>query len=79
MDEGLGDLKAALRADRDLIKSIRDTQSDHTKRLTRLETGQDKLHERLAAVEGTLTTVHDGIHVIRDLLTGKIEQENPEG
>jgi chromosome segregation ATPase len=92
MDGDLGDMKAALGVHKDLLQSLHDTQQDHTKRLTRLETGQDKLHERLGAVEGrlgavegrlgavesTLTIVHAGVDAIQGLLTRNIEQENPE-
>ena len=59
MDEDLGTLGAKI----GLIQAISVTQSDHTARLTRLETGQDELRTKV-------DLVYVGVEAIQTLLTG---------
>jgi hypothetical protein len=65
MDEDMGNLKAELGAHKRLIKAIRATQSDHTKRLTKLETGLDELRQEVRTGFGR---VQVGVEAIRDML-----------
>ena len=78
MDEDMGDLKAEFGIQKKLIEAVRDTQSDHTKRLTALETGVQEtkarvgaVEARLGVVEATLKKVHVGVDAILALLGGK--------
>ncbi len=75
------DLSGA-RAERNVLQSLHDTQSDHTKRLTRLETKMDAVEGRLGAVEGqleavktTLKTVHAGVDLINSKLDSLIRDD----
>lgn len=68
-----------MRADRNMLQALHDTQSEHTERFTGLETKMDAVEGRLGAVEGrlgavesTLKTVHAGIKVITDKLDALI-------
>jgi chromosome segregation ATPase len=63
MDEDLGTLSAKFGAQERLIQAISESQSDHTARLTRLETGQDELRTKL-------DLVHVGVETIQLLLRG---------
>lgn len=58
MDEDL----SHLHVERNMLQALHDTQGDHTKRLTSLETKMD-------AVKGTLDEVHAGV----DLITRKLD------
>jgi septal ring factor EnvC (AmiA/AmiB activator) len=69
MDEYLGNLKAELGAHKRLIQSIHDTQSDHTARLERLETGQKELRTGLGRVQV-------GVEAIRDMLDRTLNRDN---
>jgi predicted nuclease with TOPRIM domain len=76
MDEDL----TSLHVTRDLLQSLHDTQSDHTGRLTKLETGQEELKTRLervegrlGVVEGTLQKVHVGVQLVHDKLDRLID------
>ena len=72
MDEDLGNQKAGLGAHKRLIQSIHDTQSDHTARLTRLETGLDELRQEVGElqqeVQAGFGRVLVGVEAIRDML-----------
>jgi chromosome segregation ATPase len=70
MDEDMGTLSAKFGAQERLIQAVAQTQSehtallrDHTKRLTRLEVGQEELQTKL-------DRVHVGVEAIHTLLTG---------
>jgi hypothetical protein len=63
MDEDMGTLSAKFGVQEKLIQAISLTQSDHTKRLTRLEVGQEELQTKL-------DRVHVGVEAIHTLLTG---------
>ena len=51
MDNDMSDLSVKFDAQEKLLKALRETQSDHTKRLTRLEAGQAKLEAGQAKLE----------------------------
>jgi peptidoglycan hydrolase CwlO-like protein len=51
MDKDMSDLSVKFDAQEKLLKALRETQSDHTKRLTRLEAGQAKLEAGQAKLE----------------------------
>ena len=68
VDEDVSKVQAEFRAQRGLLQALHDTQSDHTRRLTRLESGQRELNATLTSVEGTLQKVHVGVQAIHDKL-----------
>jgi len=79
MDEDL----TRLHVTRDMLQSLHDTQSDHTRRLTKLEDGQQRLENgqqelkvRLEKVEGTLQKVHVGVQLIQGSLDKLIKAED---
>jgi len=66
-----------LHVTRDMLQSLHDTQSDHTRRLTTLEDGQQELKVRLEKVEGRLGVVEgklDKVHVGVQLIVGKLDR-----
>lgn len=63
MDEDMGNLKAEWGAHKKIIQAIADTQSDHTRRLTKLETGVEELRTGLGKVQA-------GVKMIITLLGG---------
>lgn len=78
MDEDL----SSLHVTRKMLQSLHDTQSDHTRRLTKLEDGQEELKTRLGdvegrlgKVEGTLQKVHVGVQLIHEKLDRVIDAE----
>jgi hypothetical protein len=54
MDEDL----IGLHVERKLLQSLHDTQSDHTRRLTKLETGQEELKATLQEVRVGVRLIH---------------------
>jgi chromosome segregation ATPase len=82
MDEDMSKVQAEFRAQRGLLQALRDTQSDHTRRLTTIEgkllnvegrlgnvEGRlGNVEGRLENVEGTLHKVHTGVEAIREML-----------
>ena len=64
MDEELSGLKAQKK----MLQALIDTQSDHTKRLTRVEDRLGSVENRLGSVEEEIGTVRIGVHAILDLL-----------
>jgi hypothetical protein len=85
MDKDMGTLSAKFGAQERLIQAMSATQSDHTARLTRLETGLGQVEGRLGLVEGRLglvegklDLVHVGVQAIHTLLTGLSADETHE-
>jgi chromosome segregation ATPase len=68
MDSDLGEMKATLIAHKHSLQALHDTQSDHTMRLTRIET-------RVGNIEQGLGDVRVGVHAILDLLNTHFAQE----
>jgi len=75
MDSDLGDIKATQAAHTRSLQALHDTQSDHTRRLTRVEDRLGSVEGRLGSVEGRLGSVEEqladvriGVHAILDLL-----------
>ena len=64
MDEELSGLKVQKK----MLQALIDTQSDHTKRLTRVEDRLGSVEDRLGSVEEEIGTVRIGVHAILDLL-----------
>jgi len=82
MDSDLGDVKATLNAHTGSLQALHDTQSDHTRRLTRIEDRlgnvEDRLgnvEDRLGNVEEQLGTVRVGVHAILDLLDAHLARK----
>jgi hypothetical protein len=65
----MGEDLTRLHVERDLLQALHDTQSDHTRLLTKLETGQEELRQELR-------TVHIGVEVIRDLLNRNLSGDS---
>jgi chromosome segregation ATPase len=82
MDSDLGEMKATLIAHKHSLQALHDTQSDHTKRLTRIESKLGSIESKLGSIEGragsiegrvenieqALGDVRIGVHAILDLL-----------
>jgi chromosome segregation ATPase len=59
MDSDLGEIKATQIAHTRSLQALHDTQSDHTRRLTRIEDKVGGLEDRLGNVEDRLGNVED--------------------
>jgi hypothetical protein len=68
MDSDLGEMKATLIAHKHSLQALHDTQSDHTKRLTRIEGRVESIEGRVGNIEQGLGDVRIGVHAILDLL-----------
>ncbi|HLH83441.1 MAG TPA: hypothetical protein VKV38_09260 [Trebonia sp.] len=75
MDSDLGEMKATLIAHKHSLQALHETQSDHTRRLTRIEdrVGRiedkvGKVEDRVGRIEEMLGDVRVGVHAILDLL-----------
>jgi len=75
MDSDLGEMKATLIAHKHSLQALHDTQSDHTKRLTRIEDRVGNIEDRVGSIEDrvgnieqVLGDVRIGVHAILDLL-----------
>jgi chromosome segregation ATPase len=68
MDSDLGEIKATQAAHTRSLQALHDTQSDHTRRLTRVEDRLGSVEGRLGSVEEQLADVRIGVHAILDLL-----------
>jgi chromosome segregation ATPase len=75
MDSDLGDMKTTLNAHTRALQAVHDTQSDHTRRLTRIEgdvaTLKDDvgtLKEDVGSLKEQMRDVRAGVHAILDLL-----------
>jgi len=89
MDSDLGDVKATLNAHTGSLQALHDTQSDHTRRLTRIEDRLGNVEDRLGNVEDRLGNVEDrlgnveeqlgtvrvGVHAILDLLDAHLARK----
>ena len=75
MDSDLGDVKATLNAHTGSLQALHDTQSDHTRRLTRIEDRLGNVEDRLGNVEEQLGTVRVGVHAILDLLDAHLARK----
>jgi chromosome segregation ATPase len=61
MDSDLGEMRTTLIAHKHSLQALHETQSDHTKRLTRIEDKVGRLEEQMG-------DVRIGVHAILDLL-----------
>ena len=68
MDSDLGEIKATQAAHTRSLQALHDTQSNHTRRLTRVEDRLGSVEGRLGSVEEQLADVGIGVHAILDLL-----------
>jgi len=66
-DRDVSDVRSQLRAQRQLLQALRDTQVEHGARLDRLEHRMDQL-------EGRMTALEDRITGLDARLSGRIEQ-----
>lgn len=86
MDRELGTISAKLGAQQRSLNALAEVQSDHTRRLTRIEdrlTGVegrlDNVEADLVTVKGDLVTVKTGVHAILDLLDANLAGKSPGG
>jgi chromosome segregation ATPase len=81
MDSDLGEMKATLIAHKHSLQALHDTQSDHTKRLTRIEDKATRIEERVGSIEGRVGSIEDRVGSIEDRVgsiegrVGSIEQK----
>jgi hypothetical protein len=68
MDLDQASLTARFDVQDNLLRALAITQSDHTKRLTRLEDGQRRLETTVGRLEGTVARVEVGLQTIITLL-----------
>ena len=68
MDLDQASLTARFDVQDSLLRALAITQSDHTKRLTRLEDGQRRLETAVGRLEGTVARVEVGLQTIITLL-----------
>jgi tetrahydromethanopterin S-methyltransferase subunit G len=68
MDLDQASLTARFDVQDSLLRALAITQSDHTKRLTRLEDGQRRLETTVGRLEGTVARVEVGLQTIITLL-----------
>ncbi len=82
MDSDLGEMKATLIAHKHSLQALHETQSDHTRRLTRIEDKVGKIEDRVGKIEDRVGKIEDrvgkiedkvgdvrvGVHAILDLL-----------
>jgi chromosome segregation ATPase len=67
MDSDLGEMKATLIAHQHSLQALHETQSDHTRRLTRIE-------DKVGKIEGRVGKIEDRVGKIEDRV-GKIEED----
>jgi tetrahydromethanopterin S-methyltransferase subunit G len=68
MDLGKASLTVRLDAQDNLLRALAVTQSEHTRRLTRLEDGHRRLEEGQQRLEGAVAQVETGIQTIIGML-----------
>jgi chromosome segregation ATPase len=73
MDSDLGDIKATQNAHTRSLQALHDTQSDHTRRLTRIEDKVGGIEDRLGRVEDRLDGVEDRLDGVEDRM-GRLEE-----
>jgi chromosome segregation ATPase len=72
MDSDLGEMKATLIAHKHSLQALHDTQSDHTKRLTRIENKLGNVENKLGNVEGRVGNVENKLGNVENKL-GNVE------
>jgi chromosome segregation ATPase len=82
MDSDLGEMKATLIAHKHSLQALHDTQSDHTKRLTRIENKVGSIEGRVESIENRVESIEQGlgdvrigVHAILDLLDTHLAQK----
>ena len=89
MDRDISDIKLEQRAQRGLLQAVANTQSEHTARLTAIETDMTEVKDRLGNVENRLGNVENrlgnveqglgnvqvGVQTIIAILDRKIDEE----
>ena len=66
IDEDLSKLQVEFRAQRKMLQALHLTQSDHTARLTRLETGVRKLDGRVEKLDGSVEKLDGRVERLED-------------
>jgi chromosome segregation ATPase len=69
MDEDMSDLRLKLNAQQRMLKSLGETQSEHTEKLRSIDNRLTGVETRLTSVEGTLQKVNVGVQTIIGLLS----------
>ncbi len=72
MDSDLGEMKATLIAHKHSLQALHETQSDHTRRLTRIEDKVGKVEDSVGKIEDKVGKIEDRVGKIEDRV-GKIE------
>jgi chromosome segregation ATPase len=76
MNKELGTISAKLNAHQQSLNALQAVQSDHTKRLTRIEDRLTGVEGRLGNVETDLATVKTGVHAVLDLLDTNLAKKS---
>lgn len=76
MDKELGTISAKLNAHQESLNALQAVQSDHTKRLTRIEGRLGDVEADLGTVKADLGTVKVGVHAILDLLDANLAKKS---
>jgi chromosome segregation ATPase len=74
MDSDLGDMKATLNAHGRSLQALHDTQSDHTRRLTRIEDKLGTIEGRVGTIENKVGTIENKVGTIENKV-GTIENK----
>src|SRR5579875_3964679 len=72
MDSDLGEMKATLIAHKHSLQALHETQSDHTRRLTRIEDKVGRVEDSVGKIEDKVGKIEDRVGKIEDRV-GKIE------
>ncbi len=76
MDFDMGKMQAEFRAQRSMLQALHDTQQDHTRRLTNVESELVNVKDRLTNVEGELVNVKGALDLVRvgiETIHGKLD------
>jgi chromosome segregation ATPase len=73
MDSDLGEMKATLIAHKHSLQALHETQSDHTRRLTRIEDKVGRVEDRVGKVEDRVGRIEDKVGKVEDRV-GRIEE-----
>jgi chromosome segregation ATPase len=76
IDEDLSKLQVEFRAQRKMLQALHLAQSDHTARLTRLETGVRKLDGRVERLDDGMQKVEAGVRTIIGLLERNLDGDS---
>ena len=82
IDEDLSKLQVEFRAQRKMLQALHLTQSDHTARLTRLETGVQGLNAKVQKLDGRVERLESGMQKVEagvQTIIGLLDRNLDEG